>query len=180
VRQKYDETMKMESDARFENISTRPEWKVVIVHEFGAESMEVVYIWDHVHHDGASGRIFHEQLLRHLKEFAHAGSSPIELTENQTEWVLDLPDPTETLPPKRELLTSWPMSPTLILSELWKGFEPESLFLPGDKHAHWAPICALPDKTSFRTFTLDAHIVTNLVHACRSHQTTITGLIQAL
>ncbi|ORX94552.1 hypothetical protein BCR34DRAFT_220725 [Clohesyomyces aquaticus] len=65
----YREAMQTQLDSRFEHLSTRPGWRVVVVYEPVAEIMAVVYVWNHVHHDGMSGNIFHRHLLRHLNNY---------------------------------------------------------------------------------------------------------------
>jgi hypothetical protein len=181
LQQRYLETLQAQIDARFENLSTRPGWKVVVLHELGAESIEVLYVWNHTHHDGSSGRIFHLSLLRHLNENTGQDKEPIaDLSKDSERWILDLPDPSDKLPPNPEILSSWPVSLGFVLSELWKGLKPEWIFPPGKTHALWAPIKASPYKTAVRNFTVDSHLVEKLVVACRLHQTTVTGLVQAL
>ncbi|KAF2249681.1 hypothetical protein BU26DRAFT_563579 [Trematosphaeria pertusa] len=179
--QMYLETMQAQLDSRYENLSTQPGWRVVVLHEIGAESIEVLYVWNHPHHDGSSGKIFHQYLLRYLNETTSQDKEPIvEVSEDSDRWILDLPDPSDKLPPNPEIPTSWPVSPGFVLSELWKGLKPEWIFPPGNMHARWAPIQASPYQTRFRNFTVDTHLVMKLVGACRLHHTTLTGLVQAL
>ncbi|KAF2824482.1 hypothetical protein CC86DRAFT_408559 [Ophiobolus disseminans] len=179
--QLYVESMQAQLDSRFENLASQPGWRVVVLHEIGVESIEILYVWNHTHHDGSSGKIFHETLLRHLNEVTSQDEDPIvESFENSDKWILNLPDPSDKLPPNPEILTSWPVSLGFALSELWKGLKPEWIFPPGETHARWAPIRASPYKTQFRNFTIDKHTVVNLISACRLRHTTLTGLIQAL
>jgi hypothetical protein len=179
--QQYLETIQSQLDAKFDNLSTRPGWRVVVLHQTGAESIEVLYIWNHVHHDGSSARIFHLNLLRHLNETTrHDEESIVEVSEISDEWVLNLPDLTDRLPPNPEILSSWPMSIRFMLWELWKELIPEWIIPPGPMHARWAPIQASPYRTQFRNFTVSSHCVTKAVAACRQHNTTLTGLVQTL
>jgi hypothetical protein len=179
--QLYLKTMQSQLDSRYENLSVQPGWRVVVLHQIGAESIEVLYVWNHPHHDGSSGKIFHQHLLRHLNEATIQNKEPeFDDSESSHRWILDLPDPSDKLPPNPEILTSWPMSPGFLLSETWKILKPEWIFPLGNMHARWAPIRALPYQTRFCNFTIDNHIVTKVVDACRLHQTTLTGLVQAL
>jgi hypothetical protein len=181
LQQLYLKTMQAQLDSRYENLLIQPGWRVVVLHEIGAESIEVLYVWNHAHHDGSSGKIFHQHLLRYLNEITIKDKQPeVDDPESSNRWVLDLPDPSNNLPPNPEILTSWPMSPWFLLSETWKMVKPESIFPLGNMHARWAPIQALPYQTRFCNFTIDDHIVTKVVDACRLQQTTLTGLIQAL
>lgn len=182
IEQAYLEAMQTQLDSRYDHLSTRPGWRVVVLHQLGAESLEVLYVWNHVHHDGMSGKIFHKQFLRHLNENSKQNDelTPTKHPGDSTSWILDLPDSSDKLPPNPELLSSWPMTPEFLLRILWRELKPPSIFPPGNTHATWAPIQASPFATRFHTFTIHHKTVTNLVTACRSHRTTLTGLIQAL
>lgn len=179
--QLYLETIQSQLDSRHENLSTQPGWRVVVIQKISAEIIDVVYAWTHAHHDGTSGKIFHQHLLRYLNETTSQDSGPrFNISEDSDSWVLDLPDSSDRLPPNPEILTSWPVSPGFMLSELWTILKPEWIFPPGKTHAHWAPIQGSNYQTQYRNFTVDSHIVTKIVDACRVHHTTVTGLVQAL
>jgi hypothetical protein len=66
--QLYFETMQSQIDFKYENLSIQPGWRVVIMHGMRAESIVVLYVWNHAHHDGSSGKIFHQQLLHYLND----------------------------------------------------------------------------------------------------------------
>lgn len=178
----YLELMQTQLDSRYDHLSTQPGWRVIVLHQPGAESMEVLYVWNHPHHDGISGKIFHQQLLRNLKVILNQNNESIlaKVPMGSDSWVLHLPDCSDKLPPNPELLSAWPMTPKFLLRLLWRELKPPLIFPPGDMHATWAPIQASPFATRFRTFTVDSETVTKLVGCCRSHHTTLTGLAQAL
>jgi hypothetical protein len=87
---------------RMDNISTRPGWRMIVLHKVGAESIEVMYVWNHVHYDGSIGKIFHQQLLRHLNESTQI-EEPVAGPERL---ILNLPDPPDRLPPNPVTLCS--------------------------------------------------------------------------
>lgn len=177
----YTEILQTQLDTRYDHLATQPGWRVVILHKIGAESMEVLYVWNHAHHDGTSGKIFHQNLLRNLNEIFLRNTEPVlEVSADSESWLLDLPDPSSRLPPNPEILTPWPMSPVFLLKCLWRELKPTWIFGPGPTHATWAPIRASPFATRFRNFTVDNDTVTKVVGVCRLHHTTLTGLIQAL
>ncbi|KAF2463773.1 uncharacterized protein BDR25DRAFT_307565 [Lindgomyces ingoldianus] len=177
----YIESMQTQLDSRYDNLSTQPGWRVIILHKVGVESMLVLYVWNHPHHDGMSGKIFHQKLLRNLNETFIQNKEPIiKVPEGSDSWILDLPDPSDKLPPNPEILSSWPMTPAFLLKALWKELKPSWIFPPSNTHATWAPIQASPFTTRFRNFTLDNDTVIKVVGACRLHHTTLTGLAQAL
>ena len=118
---------------------------MVVLDQTGTESIEVLYVWNHPHHDGSSGGIFHQDLLHHLSKATRHGEEPIiNIPEDSDEWILNLPDLSDELPPDLEILSSWPMSLGFVLRELWKGLIPEWIFPPRHMHARWAPIQASP------------------------------------
>ncbi|KAG8165972.1 hypothetical protein KVR01_004524 [Diaporthe batatas] len=177
----YVESIQAQLDSRYDHLSTQPGWRVIILHKTGAESMEVLYVWNHPHHDGVSGKIFHQHLLRSLNENLKQDKEPmLKVPKGSDSWFLNLPGCSDKLPPNPELLSSWPMTPSFLLRALWKELKPPLIFPPGNTHATWAPIKTTPFMTRFRTFTVDNGTVTKLVAACRSHSTTLTGLAQAL
>ncbi|KAK8062782.1 hypothetical protein PG997_014879 [Apiospora hydei] len=179
----YLKTMQFNLDAKFSNISTRPGWNIVVLHMAGAGCIDVIYDWDHTHHDGMSGKIFHQQLLQNLNKKVEPNME-IPAVRNADEdpdhWIVDLPDCSDKLPPPPEDLSAFPSSVPWLAKTLFNEVKPPKLFPPGDTYAKWAPIKTSPYKTRFRTFTIGHEIVTRVVEACRQHQTTVTGLLHGL
>lgn len=177
----YLKSMQAQLDSRYGHLDTQPGWRLIILHKVGAESMEVLYVWNHPHHDGISAKIFHQDLLRNLNQTFDQNKKPtLNVTQGSDSRMLNLPDCSDKLPPNPEILSSWPMTPSFLLKCLWTELKPPSIFPPGNTHATWAPIKASPFATQFRTFTVEGDTVKKLVGACRPHQTTLTGLVQAL
>lgn len=177
----YLQSMQTQLDSRFDDISNQPGWRIIVLHVAASDSIEVLYVWNHLHHDGMSGKIFHQHLLRKLNEgFAQDQEPILKHTEGSDSWLLDLPNDTDRLPPNPEKLSWWLMTPKFFFSALWKVLKPPSIFPPGNEHAHWAPVKLTPFTTRFRTFSVDIDTVTKLVNTCREHHTTLTGLTHAL
>ncbi|KAF2868565.1 hypothetical protein BDV95DRAFT_116236 [Massariosphaeria phaeospora] len=174
LEQAYVDTMQLQLDSRFDNLSTRPGWRLVVLHGPEVSALDILYVWNHAHHDGMSGKIFHRHLLCALNE---PDKAPIDISSPS--WTLDLPNASQKLPPNGEILCSWPLDPSFFLKWLYNDFKPVSFFA-GSPHATWAPIQCTPYATRFHTFTVNAATVANLVSACRLHDTTVTGLIHAL
>lgn len=98
--------MQTQIDSRFEDISARPGWRVIVLHVSGADSLEVLYVWNHPHHDGTSGKLFHQHLLRILDESLAQRREPVlELAKGSDGLILSLPDPSDKLPPNPEMLS---------------------------------------------------------------------------
>ncbi|KAF7534744.1 hypothetical protein G7054_g5971 [Neopestalotiopsis clavispora] len=175
------QSIQTQIDSRFEDISVRPGWRVIVLHVPGADSLEVLYVWNHPHHDGTSGEIFHQQLLSNLEESLAQRREPVlELAKGSDGLILSLPDPSDKLPPNPEMFSWWLMTPRFLFKALWRKARPPSIFPPGDTHATWAPIKPKPFTARFRTFSVSHKYVENIVRACRLHKTTLTGLVQAL
>ncbi|KAI1499857.1 hypothetical protein F5X99DRAFT_388471 [Biscogniauxia marginata] len=62
----YLASMQSQLDPRYHDLATLHGWRVIIFHDVEAKSADVLYVWNHPHHDGLSGKIFHEQLLQSL------------------------------------------------------------------------------------------------------------------
>ncbi|RWA07680.1 hypothetical protein EKO27_g7410 [Xylaria grammica] len=181
LEKRYQESVETELDSRYSNLDTQPGWRVVILKAADAESIEVLYVWNHPHHDGMSGKIFHEQLLQSLHGEPVNGTEPPtpQFHPDSTSWILDLPDSSALLPPPPEILTSFTISPPFFVKYLWKELKPYSLF-PDTAHALWAPVHLTPFKTRLQTFVVNGDTVNKLVDVCHKYGTTITALFQAL
>ncbi|KAI1099760.1 alcohol acetyltransferase-domain-containing protein [Jackrogersella minutella] len=177
----YLATMQSQLDARYSDLATHPGWRVIVLQKVGADYIDALYVWNHPHHDGMSGKIFHQQLLRSLNEKAIQNKEPSNETQRDSDnWVLNLPDPSDRLPPNPEILSSFPMTPPFLVKALWKELKPLSILPASTTHATWAPIQATPYMTSFRTFVVNSDTLAKVVGACHQHHTTVTGLLHAL
>jgi hypothetical protein len=139
--------------------------------------LDILYVWNHPHHDGMGAKIFHRHFVRALNGVSSQSENLIDTSlEN---WTLELPNDTVRLPPNGELVCPWPLDTIFLLKWFYNDFKPLSFF-PNCPHATWAPIKRTPYATRFRTITIDTDRVTKIISACREHNTTITGLIHAL
>ncbi|KAK7959287.1 uncharacterized protein PG986_004141 [Apiospora aurea] len=129
----YLETMQSNLDAKFSNISTRPGWNICFLHTAGADCIDVIYVWDHFHHDGMSGKIFHQQLLRNLNQKVE----PVD--EDPDHWIVDLPGCSDELPPPPEDLCAFPSGVLRLAKTVFNEVKRPKLFPPGDTYARWAP-----------------------------------------
>jgi hypothetical protein len=177
LKQAYIDTVQLQLDSRFDNVSTRPGWRLVVLHGPEVKALDVLYVWNHAHHDGMSAKIFHRHLLRALNETSPQNEALIDIS--LASWTLELPNDTDKLPPNGEIICSWPLDPIFLLKWLYNDFKPLSFF-SGSPHATWAPVRCTPYATRLRSFTVNAETVANLLSACRLHNTTVTGLMHAL
>ncbi|KAI4602769.1 hypothetical protein KJ359_007987 [Pestalotiopsis sp. 9143b] len=159
----YLQSMQTQLDSRFDDVWNQPGWRIIVLHMAASESIEVLHVWNHPHQDGMSGKIFHQHLLRKLDEgFAQDLEPILKHAEGSNSWLLDLPNDTDRLPPNPEKLSWWLTTPKFFFSALWKELKPPSIFPPGNKHAHWAPVKLTPFTTRFHTFPIDIDTVTKL------------------
>ncbi|KAK8096988.1 hypothetical protein PG999_012932 [Apiospora kogelbergensis] len=178
---RYLEELQTNLDTTFSDLATQPGWRVVVLHQAGSDRLDVIYLWSHTHHDGMSGKMFHQQLLRNLNTKVDSGTRLATLTqEDPDQWIIDLPDSSNKLPPPPEHICAFPTTVPFLAKNLFKELKPPAIFPPGDTYALWAPIKTSPFKTWFHTFTLGHETVAKVVDACRQHQTTVTGLLHVL
>ncbi|KAK7227947.1 hypothetical protein V2G26_000117 [Clonostachys chloroleuca] len=93
----YLEELQLQLDSRFDNLATQPGWRVIIL--TGAESIEVLYVWNHPHHDGMSGKIFHRQLFQNLNKENFSKPLAYKLQDDSGSLIVNLPESSEKLPP---------------------------------------------------------------------------------
>ncbi|KAI0525946.1 hypothetical protein F5B22DRAFT_588434 [Xylaria bambusicola] len=180
----------------WEDLAGKPGWKIVVHHDprqLGVKddkddallSFDISFCFHHAYSDGRGGYIFHSDLQRALNE----GARPTELQNH----ILHLLTP-PAIPPAMSDLIPLSLSWAYILRTVWTeivgaipmpffirrllGFEPNKAEIP------WtgAPIDALNPKTHVRTlFKIeDEAQLTRILAQCRSHKTTLTGLLHAL
>ncbi|KAK8013538.1 hypothetical protein PG991_009131 [Apiospora marii] len=177
----YLEILQSTLDAKFTDISSRPGWRAVVLQHAGADCIDVIYVWSHTHHDGMSGKIFHEQLLRNLNSKVNPDRKFIRNDHEEPEkWIVYLPDFRDKFPPPPKDLCAFPTSVPYLVKNVFKELKPPAIFPPNNTFALWAPIKSTPFKTTFRTFTIGHELVAKIVAACREHHTTVTALLHVL
>ncbi|KAK7993964.1 hypothetical protein PG989_007345 [Apiospora arundinis] len=179
----YLEILQSRLDSKFSHLADQPGWKAVVLQNTGAGCIDVIYLWSHTHHDGMSGKIFHEQLLRNLNSNSTVNSDKQlirNVEEDPDKWIVWLPDSADRLPPPPEDLCAYPTTMPFLVKNVFKELKPPAIFPPNATFALWAPIKASPFKTKFRTFTIDHQTVAKIVAACRQHHTTVTALLHVL
>ncbi|KAI0390096.1 alcohol acetyltransferase-domain-containing protein [Xylariaceae sp. FL0594] len=179
----------------------RPKWRVLFLCSLnstnsrsgetgeGVQSsmpfVEAIFEFDHSFVDGMSGKIFHETLLRKLKQRKDAPAGRL-LSEDG---VLAIPPTASTLAPPLDRVEKITITPSFFLASAWKELRPPSIVsLSNSKtktkssRAHWAPIRPDPKdyKTRFRAFDIPPQTLAKLLAECRRHKTTLTGLLQAV
>ncbi|KAJ5883741.1 alcohol acetyltransferase domain-containing protein [Penicillium subrubescens] len=165
-------------DARFTDYQTTPGWKVTVVRSGSAGSIEVILVFNHTNLDGRSAMIFHTNLLQSLQDDRPDLAGEMLLQDH----ILTLPpESSAMLAPPPELIVQFPVHPNAMRQFLNREVHtPTAQYPRVPTQAHWAPIRATPFQTQSRRITVPRHHLSRLIHACRSHQTTLTGLLHAL
>ncbi|PQE12487.1 Alcohol acetyltransferase protein [Rutstroemia sp. NJR-2017a BBW] len=174
--QKVQETIRTQLDDHFPNFSVKqPGWKITILRQGNAPSMEVLLTWNHAHFDGAGARVFHEDLLEMLNNPEKGACERAGLESD----ILKLPPTPPLLPEPIESLQSLPVDFKYLAKAFWEESRPQ--FLNRDvSNAVWCPIRSSPYKTQFRAFFLNNASLLAILARCRQNKTTITGLLNGL
>lgn len=165
-------------DTWYTDAESIPGWDVRVFHrtdDFGA--IDVMFSWNHALADGISGKLFHEQVLRHLNEPESAYKPQF---SSSNPYLLTLPDLTKTFPPPQEELIKYTLSAKYTVSTLWQELKPAFLAGGSGHLAHWCPIREQPMESAYQTIDIDASALRKLLRLCRQHETSLTGLIHAL
>ncbi|RYP70117.1 hypothetical protein DL771_005629 [Monosporascus sp. 5C6A] len=163
-----------ELDIQFQRVDSQPGWRLLVLHQqkLAADSLEILFTYNHPNADGTSGVIFHKDLLHSLdaaqeQQSVHGGP------------ILVLSEAVLRLPPPPEQWSRLPVSAPFVLKSAWDEYRP-SVFRMTPTLARWAPIVTSPCKTRVREFSIDNNLLTNVLTACRKNNTTITGLLHSL
>jgi hypothetical protein len=168
-------------DARFTDLETRPAWTIrVLARDVDLASIDVVFNWHHANCDGVSGKIFHESLLRNLNS-ADEEDDGSPRPEFISPGVMRLPTLTSSqLIPPVENLGKFSLSTRFAVAVMWQYSKPNFMRKTDITLVRWSPIREKPYGTEFRTAYLDDVALQSVLAACRQHQTTLTGLLNAL
>ncbi|KAI1744174.1 hypothetical protein F4680DRAFT_406499 [Xylaria scruposa] len=183
-------------EALWEDLANKPGWKIVVHHDprqLGALqskeenallSLDISFCFHHAYSDGKGGYIFHGDFQRALNN----GARPPELQDH----ILYLPTALD-LPPAMDKLIPFTLSWPFILRMVWAeilypvlvpSFLRRLLSLePSEADIPWtgAPVDGSNPKVHIRTlFKIDEAQLKGILAQCRSHKTSLTGLLHAL
>ncbi|RSL68758.1 hypothetical protein CEP53_002452 [Fusarium sp. AF-6] len=166
---KLNEITRQELDTTFGNFATRPGWRLLIQELEGQNLLEVMFIWNHMCSDGNGGKIFHESLLESLN------TPNLPPLENH---VFKTTTTAENMLPPQNVIAKFKITPGFAAANAWHELKPPML---NSKSAYvsWADHTKTPRKTQIRSFNMDNEATQKILSACRSHKTTLTGLLHA-
>ncbi|KAI1180712.1 hypothetical protein F4777DRAFT_529023 [Nemania sp. FL0916] len=182
----------------WEDLTNKPGWKLVVHHdpaqlqskENGAlASLDIAFCYHHAYADGRGGYIFHSALQRALNNLVQAP----ELRDP----ILHIPAQTLLPPPMGELIPfrlSWPfilrtawaelLYPALVPVFLRRVLclEPSAADIPWTGNSATESDSDVEKKMHIRTLVAvdDEAQLRNILAQCRSHKTSLTGLLHAL
>lgn len=163
-----------ELDSRFFELNVRPGWRVLVMQQSASNILDVLFVWNHPHADGMSGKIFHELLLETLRNPNHYRALQAQGTQ-----VLKFPDSSKQFPPPIEEVAGLPVGPLFVLKEAWNDYKPSSIF-PRATQADWAPIQTIPFKTRFQVISIPEGVLSKVLAACKDRKTTLTALLNSM
>ncbi|KAJ4002777.1 Alcohol acetyltransferase [Fusarium irregulare] len=161
-------------DTKFGNRATRPGWRLVVLKLEGQNLLEIMFVWCHTNCDGTGGKIFHESLLRSLNSVM-IGATQISL-ENH---IYQTTASAQNMLPPQEVIAKYRITPKSALDSVWHELKPP-IFVSKSTYVSWADITRTPCKTQLRTLTIGQTTLQKLLTACRSHKTTLTGLLHGI
>ena len=173
---KLDHVLQKELDSKFVNRDVHPAWRLVAVRQCDTPRLEVMFNFHHPVTDGTGAKLFHQYLLRNLNS---ASISDKDLDAVLGNHVLLTPSTADTFPPSQDHMAEYPLTLKHRAAALWETWKPN--FLQNTDHlAQWAPLDMDRYKTIFRRVTIDSETLQKVLAVCRTHKTTVTGLMHAI
>ncbi|KAH8680113.1 alcohol acetyltransferase [Tricladium varicosporioides] len=172
--------LERQHSALWPDIDRLPPWKLIIMQSdttssTGRMTFDAMFAFHHAIADGLSGVAFHRTLVSAL----NTPSSTASLKSH----ILTIPKAMNLSPPL-EKCVSFTNSWLYIIQQIWKEFGPRLPFttLPPDAWTSTPPsLDSVKNYTSrLEAFFIAPELVPKILVECRKHNTTLTGLMQAL
>lgn len=168
-------------DDRFEDIASRPGWRVIVLKRGYDGLMDVMFSWNHSNTDGTGGKIFHQTLLQSLNRVAdddYTGSLP-----KLKNHVCPTNVTRSTLTPPQNHIAKFRVTPGYAAATIWKELGPSGLKSSSKRApeiAHWGTILLTSRETQIRQTSVDHTTLQRALAACRRNKTTLTGLLHGV
>ncbi|KAK8053212.1 hypothetical protein PG996_012513 [Apiospora saccharicola] len=181
-----EDVIKAQHDMPFPDLEARPGWKMVVLRAPDLGYLEAFFGLNHANADGESAKMFQRTLLEKLNLLSATSSSsslspPVLSNLDLQDHILTLPVmPASKFTPAHETLMDLPLSPAWAASIVLKQILPSWLRSHPLKPLPWAPQRPVPVRTALRLVHVDDAALGRVLDACRSHDTTLTGLVQAI
>ncbi|KAH8659002.1 alcohol acetyltransferase-domain-containing protein [Ilyonectria robusta] len=161
-------------DTKFSSPASRPSWRVVVLRNGGHHALDVMFVWHHSHSDGTGAKIFHSTLLQSLNNLKEGSHQPLK------NHLLKTTSTAQNLPPPQDIVAPYSISPKFALSVVWKEIIPLKLSSRLYPHTSWGAIRTTACKTQLRRLNIDNATLQKVLSACRTHNTTLTGLLHGI
>jgi hypothetical protein len=175
--QKLAEIIEHQHRQLWPHLDSYPGWKVIIVQSKTVNSssiFDMVFAFHHALADGLSGMVFHRSILKALNDSSESPSLK--------DHVLTIPD-SITLKPALEKVVNFKVSWRFFLGVLWLGMKPKWLFRnpsPPWTGSVCAPLPIQHYASRVKFISIQDHLVSNILAACREQKSTLTGLLHGL
>ncbi|KAM0280414.1 hypothetical protein ACHAO9_011212 [Fusarium lateritium] len=177
-RDNYDNTLReltqQQLDTKFENRATRLGWRLVVLKLEEQNLLEIMFVWCHANLDGTGGKIFHESLLHSLNSVI-TGTCQTSLETH----IYRTTASAENMLPPQEIIAKYRITPKFALNTIWDELKPP-MFVSKSTYVSWADITRTPCKTQIRSLHVNQTTLQKILTACRSHKTTLTGLLHGI
>ncbi|KAH7152857.1 alcohol acetyltransferase-domain-containing protein [Dactylonectria macrodidyma] len=171
----FDKTLKEEIDTKFASPETRPGWRVIVSRLSAENLLDVFFVWSHTNTDGTGGKLFHETLLQSLNKLQNESSEST--LDNH---LVKTTATAQNLPPPQDTVGKFSFTPQFTAAMLWKEFKPQIFATKKPPHKLLAPLHLTQTGTQSRRLSIDNATLQNVLAACRTHKTTLTGLLHGI
>ncbi|KAH7141304.1 alcohol acetyltransferase-domain-containing protein [Dactylonectria estremocensis] len=171
----FDKTLKEQVDTAYASPETRPGWRVIVSRLNAENLLDVIFVWNHSNTDGTGGKLFHETLLQSLNKLR---DESIESTLDSH--LVKTTATTQNLPPPQDVVGKFSFTPQFTVAMLWKEFKPQMFAHKISPHKLLAPLYLTQTGTQSRRLTIDNATLQNVLAACRTRKTTLTGLLHGI
>ena len=176
-----EDAMKKQHDMPFPDLETQPGWKMVVLRAPDLDYLEAFFGINHANADGESAKIFQQTLLEKLNLLSSSNEDALNGLQRLRDHILTLPPmSTSSFTPAHESLVDLSFSLAWAASVALKQMLPSWLQSYPPRTLDWAPQRAVPVRTALRLVEVDAAALRRVLDACRRHDTTLTGLLQAM
>ncbi|KAM0237052.1 hypothetical protein ACHAP5_009150 [Fusarium lateritium] len=177
-RDNYNNTLReltqRQLDTKFENRATRLGWRLIVLKLEEQNLLEIMFVWCHANLDGTGGKIFHQSLL-HSLNLVMTGTCQTSLENHIYQTTVSA----QNMLPSQEVIAKYRISPKFALNTIWDELKPP-VFVSKSTYVSWADITRTPCKTQVRSLRVNQTTLQKVLTACRSHKTTLTGLLHGI
>lgn len=164
-------------DKVFKSPDVLPGWRIVVTSPEQAAFLDVHLLVRHTMLDGESRKIFNTSLLNHLNNPPDHEIQRNLFLQGHT---VKIPSQGPEFPPPMEKFGDFSTELKYVFSKSWQELKPSFLQKPSSTQKSWGPFKIGDYQTERRTIRINPLHTQKIIHACRSHNTTITGFLHGI